>query len=178
MRIAKKPRLCLVAGLAEEAEHVFLIRLHAGLVEGVDAGDIARHAAGILEEVDKRADGFLADFRQTDFRHRHAAGDVRGLGRLHGLFVDIAHFAAGKVVEPVEVLLVKRHGNRRSGLVKEDDRLLQHSSAFLHILPHRMKIGREVDGGRENAGLVFAFRLAVQLLPPLGHEPERGLVGS
>ena len=103
---------------------------------------------------------------------------MRGLGRLHGLLVNIAHLAAGKIVESVQIFFIRRNGDRRSGLVEEDDRLLKHSSALLHILSHGVQVGREVDGGRENAGLVLAFRLTVELLPPLGHEPERGLVGS
>ena len=39
----------LIAGLAEQVEHVLLIGLDAGLVEGVDALHIAGHAAGELE---------------------------------------------------------------------------------------------------------------------------------
>ena len=131
--IYARPRLflCLVAGLAEEVEHVFLISLHTRLVEGIHAGDIAGHAAGILEEVDECANGLFADLGQADFRHWHAAGDMRGLGRLHGLFVDIAHLTASQIVESVQIFFIRRNGDRRSGLVEEDDRLLKHSSAFL-----------------------------------------------
>ena len=103
---------------------------------------------------------------------------MRRLGRLHRLFVDVAHFAAGKIVEPVEVFLVRRHGDGRSCLVEEDDRFLQHPSSLLHILPHRVKVRCQINGSRENARLVLALGLAVELLPPLCHKPERRLVGS
>ena len=103
---------------------------------------------------------------------------VSGSGNFWSLFVDIAHLAASQIIEPVEVFRIKRNSKRRSGLVEEDDCLLQDAAALLHILPHGVQVGREVDGGRENAGLVLALRLAVELLPPLGHETERGLVGS
>ena len=42
-----------VAGLAEEGEHIALVGLHAGLVEGVDVEDVAAYAASLLEEVDE-----------------------------------------------------------------------------------------------------------------------------
>src|SRR5699024_2255584 len=42
-----------ISGLAQQVEHVLLVGLHAGLVEGVDPGHVARDAAGKLEEVDE-----------------------------------------------------------------------------------------------------------------------------
>ena len=41
-----------------------------------------------------------------------------------------------------------------------------------------MQIGGQINGGRENTLAVLALGLAVELLPPFGHEAERGLVGS
>ncbi len=51
----------LVAGLAQQGEHVLFIGLHAGLVEGIDLQQIAGQAAHILEEVDQIAHAVLAD---------------------------------------------------------------------------------------------------------------------
>ena len=167
-----------IAGLAQQMEHVLLVGLDAGLVEGVDALHVAGHAAGELKEVDERAERFRADLRQADLGDGHAAGDVRGLGGLHGLFVDVAHLAAGQVVEPVEILVVGRDGDGRSGVVKEDNGLLQHADAVLDILAHGVQVRRQVDGGGEDALAVLALGLAVELLPPLRHEAERGLVGG
>ncbi len=45
--------LIFVAGLAEKSEHVLLVSLNAGLVEGVDCEEITGDAACLLEEVDE-----------------------------------------------------------------------------------------------------------------------------
>ena len=39
----------LVAGLAEEGKHILLVRLHAGLVEGIHVHQLAGQPAGILK---------------------------------------------------------------------------------------------------------------------------------
>ena len=41
----------LVAGLFEKGEHVTLVGLHAGLVEGVDIEQVARDATRFLEDL-------------------------------------------------------------------------------------------------------------------------------
>ena len=45
--------LCLIAGLAEKGEHVLLVALNAGLVEGVNTEDVTADTAGELEEVEQ-----------------------------------------------------------------------------------------------------------------------------
>ena len=50
-------RSLFVAGFVQQGEHILLVRLHAGLVERIDAEDVAADAAGALEEVEQRADG-------------------------------------------------------------------------------------------------------------------------
>ena len=49
----------LVAGLAQQSEHVLLVRLHAGLVEGVHVQQVPGQAAGVLKEVDQPAQRLL-----------------------------------------------------------------------------------------------------------------------
>ena len=53
----------LVAGLAEEGKHILLVRLHAGLVEGIHIQQIAGQAAGILKEVDELAPAHGGPYR-------------------------------------------------------------------------------------------------------------------
>ena len=45
--------LCLIAGLAEKGEHVLLVALNTGLVEGVNTEDVTADTAGELEEVEQ-----------------------------------------------------------------------------------------------------------------------------
>jgi hypothetical protein len=52
-------RLLLVAFFAQEREHILLVRLHAGLVERVDAQDVAGEGYGFLEEVEELTEGGL-----------------------------------------------------------------------------------------------------------------------
>jgi len=41
----------LVAGLAQETEHILLICFYAGLIEGIDAEDVTGNGTSLLEEV-------------------------------------------------------------------------------------------------------------------------------
>ena len=68
--------LGFVAGLVEEGEHVFLVGLHAGLVEGVHAEHVAAHAAGFLEEVDELAQVLLVEGWQGDEHAGYATVNV------------------------------------------------------------------------------------------------------
>ena len=43
--------LFLITGFAEEAEHVLLVDLDAGLIKRVDPIQIGRHGAGAAEEI-------------------------------------------------------------------------------------------------------------------------------
>ena len=52
----------LIAGLAEECEHVLLVAFHTGLVERIDTQNIAGNGASLLEEVDQVAE---AEFCRT-----------------------------------------------------------------------------------------------------------------
>ena len=59
---------------------------------------------------------------------------------------------------------------------KAHDGFHQHPRSLLNVLTHGVQVGGELDGGGEDADAVLALALAVELLPPLGHEPEARLV--
>ena len=52
--------LILIARLAEESEHILLVALNAGLVEGVDTEHISAYGASLLEEVNHVAEALLS----------------------------------------------------------------------------------------------------------------------
>ena len=66
-------RCLLVARLVQQGEHIFLVRLHAGLVERVYAEDVTADAAGLLEEVEQRTDGVCVEIPAID---AHAIGSL------------------------------------------------------------------------------------------------------
>ena len=47
----------MIARFSEKLEHFALVRLHAGLIEGVDSQHISRCGAGDEEEIAERAEG-------------------------------------------------------------------------------------------------------------------------
>ena len=100
----------LVAGLAEEGKHIFLIRLHTGLVEGIHVQQIAGQAAGILKEVDEPAQltGALTAHIHNDVGY--AALTVGQERSLRGPVPDVVHRRTRKEVQPVAVRLVPRNG--------------------------------------------------------------------
>ena len=53
--------LLLVAGLVEQGEHISLVILYTGLVEGVNAKNVTADTAGNLEEVDELTNVILVE---------------------------------------------------------------------------------------------------------------------
>ena len=52
-------RCLFIAGLVEERKHILLVRLNAGLIERVDAQDVAADAASLLKEVNQLSEVIL-----------------------------------------------------------------------------------------------------------------------
>ena len=92
-----------------------------------------------------------------------------------GHLVDLVHATAGQVVQPVEVVGVRGDGERALGGVDRNDRLEDRPLALLDPLAHRVEVGGEVDSGGEEAAVVLALALAVELLPPLANVVQLGV---
>ena len=108
----------------------------------------------------------------------HAAVVVGQDSALVGLLVDEGHGAALQVVEAVHVLRVVAQGDLVLGGIDEHHGLEQGAAAVLDILAQGVQVGGEDDRGREQALVVLALALAVELLPPLVHHGVAGLVGD
>ena len=173
---AEGGRLGFVAGLVEQGEHVFLVGLDAGLVEGIHAEQQAADAAGALEEVEELAEVVLVELRQGDFQVGHAAVHVGELGAEFGHFVHFVHALAGQEVEAVEVLLVGGDAEAAVGLFDGEHGLEDGALAVLDPLAHGVEVGGEVDGCGEDAFVLLALALAVELFPPLADVVEFGVV--
>ena len=63
------------------------------------------------------------------------------------------------------------------GSAEAHHRLEQGTLPLLDILTHGVQVRRELHAGGEEPLVFLALGLAVQLLPPLRHEPEAGLIG-
>jgi len=95
---------------------------------------------------------------------------------LHRLAADIGHLHAGEEVEAVHVAGIVRNLERATRFFHIDDRLEHDAAAVLYELTHGMQVRRVVDAGREESPMILALTLAVELLPPFGHEMEAGLI--
>ena len=95
--------LGFVAGFGQEGKHVALIGFYAGLVEGVDAEDVTRDAAGFLEEVDQFAQVKLGERGDGDEDVGHSAVDVGDAGAEFGHLVHFVDMLACEIVETIEV---------------------------------------------------------------------------
>ena len=99
-------------------------------------------------------------------------------GALHGLFVDHAHVLVCQEVQAVQVLLIVLDEQVLRGLVDVNHGLEHHTGTFLYELAHGVQIGGENNAGGHEALVVLAFALAEQLLVPLVHHGEVGLVSG
>ena len=97
--------------------------------------------------------------------------------RPHGLLGHKGHGLAGQEVQAVHVLGVV--GDDELALGGKLHHGLKHEPlALLDILAHGVQVGGKLHAGGEQALALLALALAVQLLPPLGEEPEAGLIAG
>ena len=153
--------LVLIAGLAQQGEHVLFIAFHPRLVEGVYPQQIAGNGAGFLEEVDDLAQGVLGKVRGVKEDVRHAPVAVGQNRALHCLLVDEGHGAAFQIVKAVHIGRVVAQGDLVLGLVNKHHGFKQLPAAVLDILAHGVQVCGEHHAGREQALLVLALALAI-----------------
>ena len=103
---------------------------------------------------------------------------MREHGALKGLAVDVRHAAALEEVEAVDIRRVVADDDLVLRLFEQHDGLEEIAATVLNILAHRMQVGREDHGRREQALTVLALALAVELLPPLVHQRVGRLVAD
>lgn len=96
-----------VAGFCEEGEHVALVGLDTGLVEGVHTEDVAADTASLLKEVDELTEVFLFESRKCDEDVGNTAIDVCETCAEFRHLVYFVDMLAGDIVESVEVSLVR-----------------------------------------------------------------------
>ena len=165
-------RCLFVAGLVEEGKHIFLVSLHAGLIERIDTQDVTADATRLLKEVDQLSEVVLVEFGNLDANLRNAAVEVCEWCAEFSLFVDKINTLSGEEVELVEVLSVGRNLHLAVGFGDGKNSFVHQANTFLNVLTHRVKVGREIHRRRENALAVLALGFAVELLPPLGELVE------
>ena len=172
-------RCLLVARLVQQGEHIFLVRLHAGLVERVYAEDVTADAAGASRR--SRA--------ANRWRVRRSAGiSMRMLGTPPSTCASCTPSSAMRLTSEMRFPARKLRPSRFSavgldnhlvgGFGNRNDRLEQRAFAVLNVLSHRVQVGRQRDAGREDALALLAFALAVELFPPLVDVLQLRLVGA
>ena len=97
-------------------------------------------------------------------------------GAVHGLGGDEVHVLPGQEVQPVAVGLVVGHLELAAAGAEADHGLEHVPLTLLDVLAHGVEVGGELHAGGEQALVLLPLALAVELLPPLGEEPEPGLV--
>ena len=99
----------LITRLAQKLEHIPLVKLHAGLVKGVNPQQIGGDAAGQLEEIEEVAQLHIVQLTHVHGDDRHAAVRVGGYGAAEGLLVYEIQGLAFQIVETVQILPVGAH---------------------------------------------------------------------
>ena len=97
---------------------------------------------------------------------------------LHGAVPDEVHIGAGQEVQTVAVGLVPGHGQAVFRGAQAHHGLEHKALALLDVLAHGVEVRGELHAGGEQALVVLALALAVQLLPPLQHEAEGGVIAG
>ena len=105
-----------------------------------------------------------------------AAVGVCQNGAFHGLAVDNAHVLVCQEVQAVKVAFQRVDEQVLCRLLHIHDGLEHGAGAFLNELAHGVQVGGEDAACGEQALVVLALALAEQLLIPLVHQGEVGLV--
>ena len=162
----------------QHTEHILLIFLNTGLIEGVNAHHVCGNAAGNFEEANKSSKtGFVAaGDGNTDVGN--AAGNMSGFNRCDNGVHNIGEVAACQIVKSVGIAHLKGNFIFGAGLFKADNGFHEGAGAILNILTHGVKVGVIFNGCGIDANGVLAFAFAVKLLPPFCEETESGLIAG
>ena len=90
--------------------------------------------------------------------------------------VYLVNALASKEVKTIKVFCVSRNLKHSIWILHRHYSLEDDALAFLNPLTHRVKVGSEVNSCREDTLAVLAFRLSIELLPPLAKIVELRLV--
>ena len=97
---------------------------------------------------------------------------------VHGLTGDEVHILAHQEVEAVAVGGIEGHLHLVFGGAEAHHGLEEVALTLLDVLTHGVEVSGELHAGGEETLVLLALALAVELLPPLGHEAEAGLVSG
>ena len=104
------PKLHLVAGFAQQLEHIALVELYTGLVKGVHTQHIGGNTAAELEEVEQFAQLGIVQLANVHSHHGNATVYMRGQCTQISLLVHIIQRFTLHVVQAVQILVVTGDG--------------------------------------------------------------------
>ena len=96
--------MLLITGLTQQSEHIFLIGLNTGLVEGIDSQNISGNCAGKLEEVDQIAQRVRTSVGKLKQDIGNTAILVCQKRTDHSGLFDIIKLHAGQEIQAVNVI--------------------------------------------------------------------------
>ena len=170
--------LILIAGFTQKCEHIFLVRLNTGLVEGINTEHIAGDRASDFKEVEEVAERVCAAIGNLENDVGNAAVGVCDRSALIRHRVDVLKGLAGQEVQTVDVCGVIGNRHLCAGVLHRDDGFELIAQTVLNILAERVKVGGENDRGGVNALLILALAFAEELLPPFVEHRHVGLVAD
>ena len=106
--------LLLVAGLAQQLEHVALIELHTGLIEGIHVQNIGGDTAAQLQEEEQFAHLPVVQLPTVHGDHGHAAVHMGSQSAQVSLLVHKVQGLALQVIQAVQILIVALDGTAPS----------------------------------------------------------------
>ena len=174
-------KLCghfLVSGLAEEGEHILLVRFNTGLVEGIYVENVARNSTSELEEIDHIAKCVCASLCEAKNYIGNLAVNMCEKSAVHSGAVNLCHRHTGEEVKSVDVRGIIRNLCFAIGSFNGENGFEDSAQTRLHVLTEGVKIGREDYGGGIESLTVLALAFTVKLLPPLAEHLLIGLVAN
>ena len=146
------------------------------MVKRVDIQHVAADGAGHLEEINQLAEHLLRHLGDDDAQVRHAAVFVGQHSAEFSLVVHLADALAGDVVELVEVFVLHRDAELVVRVLDRDHRLEEVAQTVLDVLSHGVEVGAEGDRSGEDALVLLAVALTVELFPPFAEIHQTRLV--
>ena len=90
--------------------------------------------------------------------------------------VYFIHALASEEVQSVQVCLIVWERYGVVGLLHGDHGLKEVTLAFLYVLTHGVEVCGQIHAGREDTFVIFALRLAIELLPPFADVVQFGVI--
>ena len=167
-----------ITGLTQKTEHILLVGLNTGLVEGIYLQNVAADGTGKFKEINHITEVLFVCLFHCKNDGGNAAVLMGKSGAAECVFVNEIHISAFQIAKTVHIGFGGGDGKVNLGGSDLQHGFKHGALTLLHVLTERVQVTGINGRYGENALAVLTLGFTVKLLEPFAHQFHSGGIGS